>query len=73
VVIGVGSKPESFSEMIEADLVRPHNTPSSIIPHVGKVIEDDIESSGSEEGAILDEDKLGIDFFDNSRHFSPQP
>jgi len=56
-----------------AGVIRSHNSPRRIIPHLGKVTEDDGKSSSHKQRAVFHEDEARAYFADNARHLTPEP
>jgi hypothetical protein len=53
-------------------MVCSEHSPSRIIPHLGKVFENNVESSCSEQRTVFDENKSWFHFTNNPRHVLPQ-
>jgi hypothetical protein len=72
LALGVGHNPASVPLVRSANVVRSHNSPARIIPHLGKVTEDHGKSSLNKQWAVFHEDEARSNFTDNARHLAPQ-
>ena len=67
----VGHNPDSVSSVRSTCVDCSHNSPSRIIPHLGKVSKHSVESSKSKHWAVLHEDKAGSNFANDPCHVPP--
>jgi hypothetical protein len=70
--VGVGSKnPDSVALMWGSNIGCSHNSPFTVIPHLGKVSNDSDSSPNSEDWGVFHKDVLGSYFANHPRHFVP--
>lgn len=71
--VGVASHtPETFSFVWRSDFASGINSPRTIIPDDGKVLNDAVKPAVADLRSVLDEDEGRPNFFDDSGHVMPQ-
>jgi len=68
----VGNNPDAVASVRGVDVASSQYSPLSIIPHGGKVADDDPKASGGKARGVLDNDSRRPNFANDSRHLRPQ-
>ena len=69
----VGHHEDAFTEVRGTTRCRRNNLPLRVIPHLGQVANDKVESSLDESGDVLHEDVAGSKVANNSGELGPEP
>ena len=70
--VGVGQYPKSLADVSCSNIGSGKHSPSRVIPHLGKVSKDSVESSNNKHWRVFHEDEARSYFANDPPHFSPE-